>query len=76
MPWKSWSENGTLDTQVEYLCQVAHTQARFLGLLSKSENAWEVRDWKERVAAFGASEQADAHELDKNDNSVDDQGGR
>ena len=75
-PGKSWSENGTLDTPVEYLCQVAHTQARFLGLLSKSENAWEVRDWKERVAAFGASEQADVHELDKNDNSADDQGGR
>jgi len=75
-PGKSWSEHGTLDTPVEYLCQVAHAQARFLGLLSEGERAWEVRDWKERIAAFGASEQDDAHELDKIDNSTDDQGER
>jgi radical SAM protein with 4Fe4S-binding SPASM domain len=75
-PGKSWSEHGTLDTPVEYLCQVAHAQARFLGLLSKSENAWEVRDWKERIAAFGASEQAHAIKIDKIDNSAIDQGGR
>jgi radical SAM protein with 4Fe4S-binding SPASM domain len=32
-PAKSWSENGTLDTPVEYLCEVAHAQAAFLGWL-------------------------------------------
>ncbi|MCU0486686.1 MAG: radical SAM protein, partial [Anaerolineales bacterium] len=29
-PAKSWSEHGTLDTPVEYLCQLAHAQARYL----------------------------------------------
>jgi radical SAM protein with 4Fe4S-binding SPASM domain len=30
-PAKSWAEYGTLDTPVEYLCDVAHAHARFLG---------------------------------------------
>ena len=33
-PAKSWMEHGTLDTPVEYLCQVAHAQARSLGLIA------------------------------------------
>jgi radical SAM protein with 4Fe4S-binding SPASM domain len=49
-PAKSWTEHGTLDTPVEYLCAIAHAQARYLGLLEEGENAWEVEDWKERVA--------------------------
>jgi sulfatase maturation enzyme AslB (radical SAM superfamily) len=32
-PAKSWAENGTLDTPVEYLCDGAHAQARWLGWL-------------------------------------------
>lgn len=51
-PAKSWAEYGTLDTPVEYLCQVAHAQARDLGLITDSENAWEVADWRERVGRF------------------------
>jgi radical SAM protein with 4Fe4S-binding SPASM domain len=51
-PAKSWSEHGTLDTPVEYLCQVAHAQARDLGLLQAGEQAWAVSDWRERVKAF------------------------
>jgi len=51
-PAKSWSEHGTLDTPVEYLCRVAHEQARFLGLIGKSENAWEVTAWRERIDRF------------------------
>jgi len=51
-PAKSWTEHGTLDTPVEYLCQVAHTQARDLGLLRAGEQAWEVTDWRARVKAF------------------------
>ena len=51
-PAKSWMEYGTLDTPVEYLCDVAHAQARFLGLLGETEHAWEVENWKERVASF------------------------
>jgi radical SAM protein with 4Fe4S-binding SPASM domain len=48
-PGKSWSEHGTLDTPIEYLCEVAHEQARYLWLLNEGEKAWEVKDWKERI---------------------------
>jgi radical SAM protein with 4Fe4S-binding SPASM domain len=49
-PAKSWTENGTLDTPVEYLCEVAHAQARWLGWLRDGENAWDAVDWRERVS--------------------------
>jgi radical SAM protein with 4Fe4S-binding SPASM domain len=48
-PAKSWAEHGTLDTPVEYLCEVAHAQARYLGWLGKNEQGWEALDWRERV---------------------------
>ena len=48
-PAKSWSEHGTLDTPVEYLCQVAHARARDLGLIAEGERGWEVADWRARV---------------------------
>jgi radical SAM protein with 4Fe4S-binding SPASM domain len=51
-PAKSWMEHGTLDTPVEYLCAIAHVQARFLGLLEKTEAAWEVKRWESRVDKF------------------------
>ena len=51
-PAHSWMESGTLDTPVEYLCRVAHEQARFLGLIFAGENAWEVEDWKRRINRF------------------------
>jgi radical SAM protein with 4Fe4S-binding SPASM domain len=51
-PAKSWSEHGTLDTPVNYLCDLAHAQGRFLGLLTDGEKAWEVKDWKERLKRF------------------------
>jgi len=53
-PAKSWMENGTLDTPVEYLCDVAHAQARYLGLIGEYENAWEITDGRERVERFAA----------------------
>jgi radical SAM protein with 4Fe4S-binding SPASM domain len=40
-PAKSWAEYGTLDTPVEYLCEVAHAQAYWLGWLKNVEKAWE-----------------------------------
>lgn len=49
-PAKSWSECGELDKPVEYLCEVAHEQARFLGLLTEGEKAWKIKDWKDRLA--------------------------
>jgi len=51
-PAKSWMEHGSLDTPVEYLCDIAHAQARFLGLVGKNEKAWQVRGWKKRVRNF------------------------
>jgi len=51
-PAKSWMEHGTLDTPVEYLCNAAHAQARFLGLVKENESAWEVEDWRERINSF------------------------
>jgi len=51
-PGKSWSEHGTLDTPVEYLCRVAHAQARYLGLLAQGEQAWKIADWRGRIATL------------------------
>lgn len=51
-PAKSWMEHGTVDTPVEYFCDIAHAQARYLGLIGEREQAWEVTDWRERVERF------------------------
>jgi radical SAM protein with 4Fe4S-binding SPASM domain len=51
-PGKSWTEHGTLDTPVEYLCEIAHAQGRYLGLLGEDELAWEIEDWRERIRNF------------------------
>ncbi len=51
-PAKSWTEHGTLDTPVKYLCNVAHEQARLLGLIERKEKAWEVADWQDRIRRF------------------------
>jgi len=48
-PAKSWAESGTLDTPVEYLCEVAHERARDLGMLEPGEHGWEIENWKGRV---------------------------
>lgn len=55
-PAKSWAEHGTLDTPVDYYCEIAHTEARVLGLLQEDERAWEVLDWKERVKNLSGKE--------------------
>ena len=51
-PAKSWMEHGTLDNPVEYHCEVAHEQAKYVGILKDHENAWEMRDWEERLSRF------------------------
>jgi radical SAM protein with 4Fe4S-binding SPASM domain len=56
-PAKAWQEHGTLDTPVEYLCDVAHAQARDLGLLGAGERAWDLEVWRERIAKFTAEEE-------------------
>ena len=53
-PAKSWAEHGTLDTPVEYLCDVAHAQARYLGWLSENEHGWEVMEWRKRIQRMKA----------------------
>jgi radical SAM protein with 4Fe4S-binding SPASM domain len=50
-PAKSWAEHGTYDTPVDYLCDVAHAQGRWLGWLSDGEKGWEVAEWRQRVEA-------------------------
>jgi radical SAM protein with 4Fe4S-binding SPASM domain len=58
-PAKSWMEHGTLDTPVEYQCELAHAKARYLGLLEEGEKAWEISDWRERLEKFSDSETDD-----------------
>jgi len=41
-PAWSWMEHSVLDEPVEYLCEIAHTEAIWLGLLREGEKAWEV----------------------------------
>jgi radical SAM protein with 4Fe4S-binding SPASM domain len=50
-PARSWTEHGTLDTPVEYLCAVAHAQARWLGWLGPGEHGWELAQWRGRVGS-------------------------
>jgi radical SAM protein with 4Fe4S-binding SPASM domain len=40
-PARSWSEHGTLDSPVEYLCEMAHEQAWDLGVLERGKMGWE-----------------------------------
>jgi len=39
-PSRSWSEHGTLDTPVDYLCRITHLKAEAAGLLKPGEKAW------------------------------------
>ncbi len=55
-PAKSWMEHGTLDTPVDYFCEITHAQARNIGLLRDNEMSWEVGDWRERIKRFSGSE--------------------
>ncbi len=53
-PAWSWMEHGILGEPVDYLCQIAHTEAVWLGLLKKGEKAWEVgiKNGTKRAAAL------------------------
>jgi radical SAM protein with 4Fe4S-binding SPASM domain len=55
-PAKSWTEHGILDTPVEYLCQIAHTMARYFKLLDEGEKAWDVKNWRERIKRFSGTD--------------------
>jgi len=41
-PAWSWIEHGVLDEPVEYLCEIAHAEAVWLGLLGQGKKAWKV----------------------------------
>ncbi len=58
-PAKSWMEHGTLDTPVEYLCEITHTLARHIGLLAPSEFAWETTDWRLRLKSISSEGESD-----------------
>lgn len=47
-------EHGTLDSPVEYLCNVGQAKARYLGRTGESEKAWEVTDVQEQVERFAS----------------------
>ena len=55
-PAWSWMEHGVLDEPVEYLCEIAHAEAVWLGLLKKGEKAWKVgvRNETKRLAALSS----------------------
>jgi radical SAM protein with 4Fe4S-binding SPASM domain len=55
-PGNSWMEDGTLDGPVDYFCEVAHVQAKALGLLKGEERAWEIADWGKRLAGFSEAD--------------------
>ena len=55
-PAWSWMEHGVLDEPVEYLCEIAHTETVWLGLLKQGEKAWKVgvRNETKRLAALSS----------------------
>ena len=55
-PAWSWMEHGILDEPVDYLCEIAHTEAVWLGLLKEGEKAWEVgtKDEAKRPAVLSS----------------------
>ena len=57
-PAQSWMEHGTLDTPVEYFCDVAHEAAMRLGLLNPGEKAWKVEGGRNRIPALAEKKDA------------------
>jgi len=51
-PAKSWMEHGTLETPVDYWCDLARAQAEYLGLIEKGEKPWEIKDGEKRLRKF------------------------
>ncbi|MCJ7773598.1 MAG: radical SAM protein [Desulfobacterales bacterium] len=51
-PGQSWMEHGTLDTPVNYVCDITHIKARYLGIISETEKTWEVDNWEDRIMRF------------------------
>jgi radical SAM protein with 4Fe4S-binding SPASM domain len=51
-PAKSYAENGTLDTPIDYYCNIAHEIARYIGLINEREFGWQVDDWQNRLQSL------------------------
>jgi radical SAM protein with 4Fe4S-binding SPASM domain len=60
-PARSWMEHGTLDTPVDYHCEIAHAQAQALGLLEEGERAWQIEHWRERIKNLVDTTQISLH---------------
>lgn len=48
-PAQSWMEYGTLDTPVEYLCNITHSAIRRIGLINENEYIWDIENIAERI---------------------------
>jgi pyruvate-formate lyase-activating enzyme len=60
-PGRAWLETGAPDNPCEHYCEVAHDQARYLGLLGPQEKAWLVTDWESRLKDFCGELWRDTH---------------
>jgi len=69
-PAKSYMEHGTPDTPVEYLCDIAHHQARRLGLLEEGEKSWEVTDWQARMQRLADNSGAALPKLNRDQGEI------
>ena len=51
-PAISWMEHGTLDTPVEYFCEITHAIARHIGVLREGEKGWliDTEEWDKRLS--------------------------
>lgn len=54
-PAWSWVEHGVLDEPVEYLCEITHAEAVWLGLLKEGEKAWEIVRNEAKKSTFRSS---------------------
>lgn len=51
-PAISWMEHGNLTTPADYYCEIAHAEARILGLLHDGEKGWEIESLHSSQARY------------------------
>ncbi len=51
-PANNLAETGSLDEPADYFCRLTHASAEFIGVLKPGEKAWEVAQWRERIAGL------------------------
>ena len=55
MPWQILDGTWHAGHSCEISCEIAHVQAKYLGLLKEDEIAWEVKNWEERIREFSGN---------------------